>query len=151
MMFWHLKICVWTGVCLGLHFNIYLDFTEEPITPTDIRFGEWKAKWFLKDEQSFPWQGLIPVVSQGLYIFWAERNHIPVWKRFLFCFLLMSLLLLWRGSECYMTLLEKSTPMYFCTANSPFHCSCFIHTGLLKIIRINTKKELFLFSNYLGI
>lgn len=63
-------------------------------------------------------------------------------KYFLFLPLLTSLLLLWRGSECHMTLLEKSTLTYFCTANKPLH-SLFISRGLLKIVRTPERKHSF--------
>lgn len=78
----------------------------------------------------------MPVAFQGLSIFRAERNHIPVWKRFFSFPLLMSLLLLWRGSECCMTWLEKPTVTHFCPANRP-PCNLFISMGLLNVVRVH--------------
>lgn len=132
---------------------IYISW-ERQLQLTGIRFGEWEAKWFLKHKQSFPRQRLIPVVSWGLYIFRAEWEtpHPCLEKIFiLFLPLLMSLQLLWRGSECWVTLLEKSTLTYFCTANSPLHGLFFINIGLLKVVRINTKQEMCFCPNYLDI
>lgn len=90
----------------------------------------------------------MPVAFQGLSIFRAERNHIPVWKQFFFFPLLMSLLLLWRGSECCMTWLEKPTVTHFCPANRPPCSNLFISMGLLNVVRGH---GLFLCPTCLGI
>lgn len=132
----------------------YIYFMGETITLTDIRFREWEGRWFLRTNRAFHGRGSFLCSLRGS-TFSELRETISLFgKGFYFVpSLLMSLLLLWRESECCMTMLEKSTLTYFCTANSPLHglvfvflgffcCCCFVFgIGLLKIVRIIPKRK----------
>lgn len=106
-----------------------------------------KASTELLVEEAHSWGLWGAVLSQSL-----EKSNTCLEKIFRF-FLpsLMSLWLLWRGSEWCLTLLEKSTLVYFCRANTSPHRLFFIIVGFLKIIRTSNKKEMFLCQHYFSL
>lgn len=143
MVFWHMKTGVVIRCLFGTAPHYLLAFHRQGNYTDRYQIQEWEAKWLLKREQSFPRQGFIAVVSQGLSIFRAYRNHIPVRKIFFFPSLADVITVAMERSECHMTLLEKSTLTYFCTANSPLRGLFFISRGLLKIVTTPKRKHSF--------
>lgn len=143
MVFWHLERRVGNRCLFGVALQHLLTFhrRDKHISRYQIQRVQSQIIFKASTELACGLSGALNFQS------W-EKPHPCLEKIFLFFFpLLMSLLLLWRGSECCIAWLEKPTVTHFCPASSP-PCDSFISIGLLNSVGVH---GLFLCPTYLGI
>lgn len=148
MVFWHLKICVGNRCLFGVALQHLLTFHRRDKYIYRYQIQRVKSQIIFKASTELPkGRGSCLWPFRGSQFSELRETTSLFGKDFFFFPLLMSLLLLWRGSECCMTWLEKSTVTHFCPANSP-PCNSFISIGLLNVVRVH---GLFLCPTCLGI
>lgn len=122
MVFWHRKTCVVNRCLFGIAPHHLLIFHGRGSYTGTHLIQRVRSQMTFKAWRELPMARIHSSgLSGALHFQTLQKPHPCLEKKFFFPSLADVILLLWRGSECHMTLLEKSPLTYFCRANSPLH------------------------------